>query len=579
MTTAKKFLFLGPILLAIILPDFGLAQAEVGQEMVFNVQPSYDFSRRSELTAVLVKISPTAYWYLDKDLPLEKREEIEKALEPLILEFEDKIYPRLTRTFGSEWKPGIDKDTRITVLIHPMKEEAGGYINTSDGYSKTQIPESNEREMVYLNSQYVDTEKAKSFLAHEFLHLITFNQKEKRYGVMEEVWLNEARSEYAPTFLGYDDQYQGSNLQSRVRAFLNQPSDSLTEWRGEPADYGVVNLFVQYLVDHYGINVLVDSLKMKKTGIESLNAALSENGFEEDFAQIFADWAIAVLLNDCQVSEKYCYSNPNLNDFRITPLLNYLPFVGESTLSVVNTTKDWSGNWHKFAGGKGVLRLEFQSNAEFVVPYLVQSAEGDFSVGYLTLDRDGRGEIDVQDFGSQNISLTIIPIAQNKLSGFSDIEPPRSFSWWASTREEEEIPPVQIPSLSPLKKPISQMTRSEILLRIAEIQEVISALQKLLWQIEGGLSCQSIDKDLFFGMTEDPQVKCLQEFLKLQGSDIYPEGVVTGNFYTLTQKAVIRFQEKYSEEILVPWGLDRGTGYVGRTTRQKINQLLSQYKR
>jgi hypothetical protein len=39
---------------------------------------------------------------------------------------------------------------------------------------------------------------------------------------------------------------------------------------------------------------------------------------------------------------------------------------------------------------------------------------------------------------------------------------------------------------------------------------------------------------------------------------------------------VIKFQEKYKKEILSPWGLEKGTGFVGRTTREKLNQILSQ---
>jgi len=67
----------------------------------------------------------------------------------------------------------------------------------------------------------------------------------------------------------------------------------------------------------------------------------------------------------------------------------------------------------------------------------------------------------------------------------------------------------------------------------------------------------------------------LQEFLKSQESDIYPEGLVTGNFLQLTQSAVIRFQEKYANEILKPLGLERGTGFLGAMTRAKINEILS----
>ena len=69
-------------------------------------------------------------------------------------------------------------------------------------------------------------------------------------------------------------------------------------------------------------------------------------------------------------------------------------------------------------------------------------------------------------------------------------------------------------------------------------------------------------------------VRYLQTFLKAQGPEIYPEGIVSGWFGPLTKNAVIRFQERYTQDILKPWELTEGTGYVGKTTRAKINEIL-----
>ncbi|MHA1482600.1 MAG: hypothetical protein ACTSQA_04080, partial [Candidatus Heimdallarchaeaceae archaeon] len=226
-----------------------------GQTKTFFIESSFDLEQREQIKAVLEKVSENAYFYLEKDwhenLTEKEKQEIEQSLKSLSKEFDEKIYPELTLTYGQEWKPGIDSDEHITILFHQMKENAGGYFNNGDEYRKIQNPLSNEREIIYLNTDNLKYEIIKSCVAHEFVHLITFNQKDRLRGVSEDIWLNEARADYAPTLLGYDEDYQGSNLQQRVRQFISSPTDSVTEWKNEGSDYGIVNIFTQYLVDHY----------------------------------------------------------------------------------------------------------------------------------------------------------------------------------------------------------------------------------------------------------------------------------------------------------------------------------------
>ncbi len=527
--------------------------ANISDDINFNIDANFDAVARSQVSAVLVKTSPNLYFYIEKNwwnsqVPA-KQNEILVNLDDLSSEFNNKIYPTLTSVFGSEWKPGVDGDNKITILLHSMKENVGGYFRSADEYIKLQVPDSNEREMLYLPVAQIDNVKFKIFLAHEFVHLITFNQKDKIQGVQEEVWLNEARADYSSTILGYDNSYDGSNLQRRVKDFLIKNSDSLTEWQETKYDYGALNVFFNYLVDHYGINILSDSLKSKSVGITSINEILLKNGYKKDFAQIFTDWTITMIINDCSVNQKYCYLNKNLKTLRINPTLNFLPLTGNSSLSVTNVTKNWSGNWQKIIGGNGDLKLEFSSLAglNFQVPYIIFDKDNNYSIKFLQLDKNQKGEINIRDFGTQYNSLIIIPSLQTKISGFNGLELTYPYTFTVSIIGEV----IQE----------DQVLIQKLLAQIESLKKQIAAIQGL--PLDG--LCQGLNNNLYFGISNNNEVSCLQKFLKNQGQEIYPAGLVTGNFGNLTKLAVIRFQKKYAIA---------QTGFVGILTRTKINQLL-----
>ena len=85
------------------------------------------------------------------------------------------------------------------------------------------------------------------------------------------------------------------------------------------------------------------------------------------------------------------------------------------------------------------------------------------------------------------------------------------------------------------------------------------------------LTMQPFTGTLQLGMNND-EVKRLQQFLVNQGSDIYPEGHITGYFGNMTLEAVGRFQMAHG---IVSSSSDAGYGIVGPQTRAKINSLIS----
>jgi len=424
-----------------------------GEVKNFNVDAIYDATSRTQSSATLRYVGDRAVFYIDNDWwnslsPVDLA--IQKiAISNLLLEFDRTIYPRLTQTYGYEWSPGIDNELRVNILIMPLKKITGGYFNTVDEYTKKELSRSNERELIYLNTTYLNTVAAKVFLAHEFTHMINFYQKEKLRNVVEDTWLNEARAEYAATLCGYDKTYEGSNLERRVNDFLRAPTDSLTEWTNQAADYGAVNLFMQYFVGRYGEQVLSGAMKSENTGILSLNESLSLSGFSEKFSDIFVNWMIANYVNDCQLGagRNFCYLNPLLaiDRFYVNPLAKNFLVAKEGTEFVfADAIKDWSGRWYEILplGGGLNLKLKFQgsSASNFQVPVIVFYKNGTKELRFLKLNGQQIGQDLILNFGGNVAGIVLMVANETKTASFSASEGTYQFSYVASMTSSSTLP-------------------------------------------------------------------------------------------------------------------------------------------
>ncbi|MDO8436264.1 MAG: hypothetical protein Q7S82_02685 [bacterium] len=137
---------------------------------------------------------------------------------------------------------------------------------------------------------------------------------------------------------------------------------------------------------------------------------------------------------------------------------------------------------------------------------------------------------------------------------------------------------VQTPPPASTQKPIKDMTVDELLAKIAELlvkaNQLKTELAKMTSQplVPDIPTAYTFIKPLYLGLKNNQDVRYLQTLLKSQGADIYPQGLITGNYGLLTRQAVIKFQIKYK---IVLSALSPGAGLVGPKTRMKINEILS----
>lgn len=392
----------------------------------FFIDSFFDSLGRTEIEARLYYTGTHAYFFVEKGffdaLAGNRLVEFSVNAQALSKEFDETIHPKTRILLGSEWSPGIDNDERITVLLVPMKSGAGGYVRLEDESSKSVNANSNEREMAYINADAIGSRLAAPYLAHEFQHLINFYQKEKLKGVAEDPWLNEAISEYMPSFLGYTDPWQGSYLAKRVQDFLNLPPDSLLDWKNASADFASANLFIHYLVGRFDKNILPALIESELAGVDALDDVLLV--YNTDFSGVFTDWAIANYINNITSEDgnRYLYEFPNLfyGNFHASPRATFNVIGGQNAQGTFSV-RDWQMDYYKIQPAvlgpteKNALQITFNGvdqNSRFVVFYIASDFSGKYRVRPFPLNGFQDGMVTVPDFGVVTSSLTLAVTSQ-----------------------------------------------------------------------------------------------------------------------------------------------------------------------
>jgi immune inhibitor A len=264
---------------------------EIGDEGVFWVS-NWNTNENRQITAMLAHKSPHLYMWVEKGAEVDVA-----ALQSSADYFETQTYPTNRAVFGEEWSPGIDGDVRLHILhARGLGEGVGGYFYGADEVSSLAYPHSNEREMFYVDMDNITVggDYYNGVLAHEFQHMIHWYQDRN-----EETWLNEGFSELAVLLNGFDPGV-------RQNLFLSNPDLQLNDFEYEEnggAHYSASYLFALYLWEQFGADITRAIVAEPGNGAAGIEAAISQQPNGRDFVSLFADWAVALYLDDPEVRD------------------------------------------------------------------------------------------------------------------------------------------------------------------------------------------------------------------------------------------------------------------------------------
>ena len=286
-------------------------------------------------TATLGAITDSAYFWVEEGLVLDPQLLTEAAQR-----MDQEYYPLVSGLFGNEWRPGVDGDSRYSVLhLSSFAGSELGFFDSSDEYPQTVAGASNEQEIFYLNMEALELASPLYFgtLVHELQHMIQWYVDGN-----ETVWLDEGLAQLAELYVGL---YTADTYD-----YADQPDIRLTGWSYDDSDavyvhYAASYLFSVYLWEQLGESAIAELSRNMANGMQAVNAVLAGYRPETSLADFVSDWAVANWLDGLSSDPRYSYGSLDLD----RPVLAAELTRGAGTVERINqfgtdyVNLDWRG--------------------------------------------------------------------------------------------------------------------------------------------------------------------------------------------------------------------------------------------
>ncbi|MBT3602887.1 MAG: choice-of-anchor D domain-containing protein, partial [Candidatus Latescibacteria bacterium] len=211
-------------------------------------------------------------------------------IETMLNEFNTSTFDIIANMYGAP--SDIDQDNKVIFLFTHLVDQVGGvagFYSSGSLFSKDRGGDGNIADMMFI-SPTRESASYKSLLAHEFQHLVNFNQHVLvANGDAEETWLNEGLSHVAEDLV--DGHIDGGNT-DLVSDFMSAPNRyALTgDASLNSGIRGAAYLFVRGLMESFGSDVpgrLVKTNKVNIANVENLSGQSFDDAYRTFTSRLF----------------------------------------------------------------------------------------------------------------------------------------------------------------------------------------------------------------------------------------------------------------------------------------------------
>ncbi|MCG9128404.1 T9SS type A sorting domain-containing protein [Candidatus Poribacteria bacterium] len=254
----------------------------------------------TSVNAICVNIGINCYLYVDTTVQDLLTENDAKNITET---FDERIYSGIQEWVGSVFKPGIDRENKITILLHDVGlnksgHDFGGYFSPTDLHPTH--PTSNRRDILYMDIYQFKERTRHTFyssLAHEFAHLVSWYQNG---GTNDQRWLEEGLASFAEWGV------YGTVHTLFVDNYLSNPFPSITTANTADIYYGAAFMYLLYLYENHGNKSIIRRISAEnKLGLEGIGRSL--NGTE--VIDVFLNWGITNWFNNPGFGSEFSYRN------------------------------------------------------------------------------------------------------------------------------------------------------------------------------------------------------------------------------------------------------------------------------